>query len=123
MSLLKRWLAVALAAITLLVTLPAEAQPIPSPPAAKPTPADEATAKKINGAKNATYTTVDPTDGCAWAQHDCGPNSEMFSFHGIGAFAVFADGHVQFIRETTSKAVLRALATRADGKNEVLPEL
>jgi prepilin-type N-terminal cleavage/methylation domain-containing protein len=79
--------------------------------------------KKINNAKNATYTTVDPTDGCAWAQHDCGPNSEMFSFHGNGAFAVFADGHVQFIRESTSKAVLRSLATRSEGKNEVLPEL
>jgi prepilin-type N-terminal cleavage/methylation domain-containing protein/prepilin-type processing-associated H-X9-DG protein len=79
--------------------------------------------KKINSAKNATYTVADPTDGCAWAQHDCGPNSEMFSFHGNGAFAVFADGHVQFVRESTSKAVLRALATRADGKNEVPPEL
>jgi len=79
--------------------------------------------KKVNSAKNATYTTADPVDGCAWAQHDCGPNSEMFSFHGNGAFAVFADGHVVFIRETTSKAILRSLATRADGKNEVLPEL
>jgi prepilin-type processing-associated H-X9-DG protein len=79
--------------------------------------------KKINSAKLGTYTTPDPTDGCAWAQHDCGPNSEMYSFHGNGAWAVFADGHVLFVRETTSKAVLRALATRADGKNEAVPEL
>jgi prepilin-type N-terminal cleavage/methylation domain-containing protein len=79
--------------------------------------------KKINSAKKATYTTPDPTDGCAWGQHDCGPNSEMFSFHGNGAFAVFADGHVSFVRESTSKAVLRALATRSDGKNEVIPEI
>ena len=79
--------------------------------------------KKINTAKNATYTTADPVDGCMWAQHDCGPNSEMFSFHGNGAFAVFADGHVQFIRESTSMAVLRALATRSDGKNETPPDL
>jgi prepilin-type N-terminal cleavage/methylation domain-containing protein len=79
--------------------------------------------RKVNSAKNATYSTADPTDGCAWAQHDCGPNSEMFSFHGNGAFAVFADGHVVYVRETVSKAVLRSLATRADGKNEVLPEL
>jgi len=79
--------------------------------------------KKINSAKAATYTNPDPTDGCAWANHDCGPNSEMFSFHGNGAHAVFADGHVQFIRESVSKAVLRALATRADGKNEAAPDL
>lgn len=79
--------------------------------------------KKVNSAKNATYTIPDPTDNCAWANHDCGPNSEMFSFHGNGAYAVFADGHVVFVRETTSKAVLRALATRSDGKNEVIPEL
>src|SRR5262249_31097479 len=79
--------------------------------------------KRVNSAKAATYAIADPVEGCAWAQHDCGPNSEMFSFHGNGAFAVFADGHVAFISETTSKAVLRALATRSDGKNEVLPEV
>jgi prepilin-type N-terminal cleavage/methylation domain-containing protein/prepilin-type processing-associated H-X9-DG protein len=78
--------------------------------------------KKVNSAKNATYATPDPVDGCAWAQHDCGPNSEMFSFHGNGAFAVFADGHVQFIRESVSLPILRALSTRADGRAEVLPE-
>ena len=77
--------------------------------------------KKINSAKNATYTTADPTEGCAWAQHDCGPNSEAFSFHGNGAHYVFADGHVVFVRDSTSKAVLRALATRNDGKAEQTP--
>ena len=47
----------------------------------------------------------------------------MFSFHGNGAFAVFADGHVQFIRESTSIAVLRALATRSDARSgEAVPE-
>ncbi|MBO0698589.1 MAG: DUF1559 domain-containing protein [Zavarzinella sp.] len=74
---------------------------------------------KINSAKNATYLTKDAVDGCSWAQHDCGPNSEMFSFHGSGAFAVFADGHVAFVRESTTLPVLRALATRSDAKNEV----
>ncbi len=77
--------------------------------------------KKINTAKNATYGTVDATDGCAWTKHDCGPNSEMFSFHGNGAHAVFADGHVVFMKESTPLAVLRALATRSDGKNETAP--
>lgn len=78
--------------------------------------------KKVNSAKNGTYAIPDPSDGCAWAQHDCGPNSEMFSFHGNGAFAVFADGHTQFIRESVSLRVLRALATRSEGNAEVAPE-
>lgn len=79
-------------------------------------------ARRINSAKRGTYTAVDPNDGCAWAQHDCGPNSEVFSFHGNGAHVVFADGHVAFIRESTTTAVLRALATRSEGRNETIPE-
>jgi prepilin-type N-terminal cleavage/methylation domain-containing protein/prepilin-type processing-associated H-X9-DG protein len=79
--------------------------------------------KKINSAKKGTYTTVDPNDGCAWATHDCGPNSEVFSFHGNGAHYVFADGHVVYIRESASKAVLRALATRNEGKVEAAPDV
>lgn len=68
----------------------------------------------INNNKNATYTTPDPQgSGCTWAMHDCGPNSEAFSFHGGGAHVVFVDGHVVFLRETLSKAVLEALASRA----------
>ncbi|MFO0803813.1 MAG: DUF1559 domain-containing protein [Gemmataceae bacterium] len=78
--------------------------------------------RKINSAKRATYTIVDPNEGCAWAQHDCGPNSEVFSFHGNGAHVVFADGHVTFLRESTTLTVLRALATRSDGRNETMPE-
>jgi prepilin-type N-terminal cleavage/methylation domain-containing protein/prepilin-type processing-associated H-X9-DG protein len=77
--------------------------------------------RKINHAKNGTYGTPDPSDGCTWSTHDCGPNSEVFSFHGNGAHYVFADGHVVFVKESTSKAVLRALATRNDGKNEAEP--
>src|SRR4051812_22432243 len=46
MSVLQRWLVIAVATVMLLFTVQAEAQSIPSPPAAKPTPADEATAKK-----------------------------------------------------------------------------
>ena len=77
--------------------------------------------KKINTARNATYGVVDATDGCAWTKHDCGPNSEMFSFHGNGAHAVFADGHVVYVKDSTPLGVLRALATRSDGKNETAP--
>jgi prepilin-type N-terminal cleavage/methylation domain-containing protein/prepilin-type processing-associated H-X9-DG protein len=77
--------------------------------------------QRANSAKSATYSAFDAGDGCAWAQYHCGPNSEMFSFHGNGAHAVFADGHVTFVKETTSKAVLRALVTRSDGRNETVP--
>ena len=77
--------------------------------------------RRINSAKNGTYSTPDPTDGCYWSQQDCGPNSEIFSFHGNGAHYVFADGHVVFVRDTTALAVLRALSTRADAKNESAP--
>jgi prepilin-type processing-associated H-X9-DG protein len=85
---------------------------------------------KINGAKSGGtvnpnppggYSIVDPIDGCAWGNHDCGPNSEIFSFHGPGAHYVFADGHVVFVPEATTKAVLRALATRDQGKVETTP--
>jgi prepilin-type processing-associated H-X9-DG protein len=78
-------------------------------------------ARKVSSAKSATYTTPDPIEGCKWAQQDCGPNGEAFSFHGNGAHAVFADGHVVFLRDTTPLAVLRALSTRSDARNEVAP--
>ena len=78
--------------------------------------------RKINSAKFATYTAPDPTEGCSWAQPHCGPNNEFFSFHGSGAHAVFADGHVTFIRDSVAKNVLRSLATRSDGRNEATPE-
>ena len=62
--------------------------------------------KRINSSKKGGYGVAD--EGCTWVNHDCGPNSEMFSFHGNGAYAVFADGHVAYMRESLSKAVLRA---------------
>jgi prepilin-type processing-associated H-X9-DG protein len=55
---------------------------------------------------------------CPWTNHDCGPNNEVFSFHGGGANALFMDGHVIFLREELSPGVLRALATRAGGAAE-----
>ncbi len=78
--------------------------------------------RKINSAKNGTYTAADTIEGCAWANPDCGPNSEIFSFHGNGAYAVFADGHTSFLRDSIPKSLLRALITRSDGKNEAAAE-
>ncbi|HSQ54228.1 MAG TPA: DUF1559 domain-containing protein, partial [Gemmata sp.] len=78
--------------------------------------------RKINSAKGATYIAPDPVEGCAWANPHCGPNNEFFSFHGTGAHAVFADGHVLYIRDTIPKNILRALATRNGGVSEAVPE-
>lgn len=78
--------------------------------------------KKLNNNKNATYTSPDPNgDGCTWMNHDCGPNSEAFSFHGNGVHMVFADGHAAYIRESISLPLLRALATRGEGRAEANP--
>lgn len=76
--------------------------------------------KKLNNNAGATYTTTDPnsTDNCTWQDHDCGPNSEAFSFHGGGVHCCFADGHVNFLSDTITKPVLRALCTRSDASNE-----
>jgi prepilin-type processing-associated H-X9-DG protein/prepilin-type N-terminal cleavage/methylation domain-containing protein len=42
--------------------------------------------------------------------------NEPYSFHPGGANFLFADGHVQFIRESVSVQVVAALATRAGGE-------
>jgi prepilin-type N-terminal cleavage/methylation domain-containing protein/prepilin-type processing-associated H-X9-DG protein len=75
--------------------------------------------KKLNNNKGAHYLTPDPNgDGCTWRTSDCGPNGEPYSFHGTGVYVVFADGHVSLLRESMPLTILRALATRADGRNE-----
>ena len=50
---------------------------------------------------------------------NCTNDGELYSFHPGGTNAVFADGHVQFLRAGMSIQVLAALITRAGG--EVVP--
>jgi prepilin-type processing-associated H-X9-DG protein len=57
---------------------------------------------------------------CPWSANNCGPNDEPFSFHTGGVNAVFGDGHVQFVRDSISALVLRALCT-PDGGETVSP--
>jgi prepilin-type N-terminal cleavage/methylation domain-containing protein/prepilin-type processing-associated H-X9-DG protein len=57
-----------------------------------------------------------PPNTCSWSQNNCGPNDEPFSFHTGGAMAVFGDGHVQFLRDSLSAQVLRALCTANGGE-------
>lgn len=67
---------------------------------------------------NANRTPFGGPATCPWANHDCGPNNEIFSFHTGGANCLFMDGHVVFLRETLSAAVVRALVTRNGGAGE-----
>jgi prepilin-type processing-associated H-X9-DG protein len=53
---------------------------------------------------------------CPWqSMTNCGPNDEIFSFHGPGANVVFMDGHVNFLDEGINIVVLRRLVTAAEG--------
>jgi prepilin-type N-terminal cleavage/methylation domain-containing protein/prepilin-type processing-associated H-X9-DG protein len=54
--------------------------------------------------------------GCNWLQikSNCGPNDEIFSFHGKGANVVFIDGHVAFLSEDIDAIVIRRLVTAAE---------
>jgi prepilin-type processing-associated H-X9-DG protein len=57
------------------------------------------------------------TSGNCWLYvNNCGPNDEIFSFHTGGAQAVFADGHVAFLRDSLSAPVVAALVSRANGE-------
>jgi prepilin-type processing-associated H-X9-DG protein len=55
--------------------------------------------------------------GCLWntAASNCGPNDEIFSFHGSGANVVFMDGHVTFLSSSLDPVALRFMVTAAEG--------
>ena len=53
--------------------------------------------------------------GCPWnSKVNCGPNDEVFSFHGSGANVLFMDGHVTFLRDNIDAIVMRRLVTAAE---------
>jgi prepilin-type N-terminal cleavage/methylation domain-containing protein/prepilin-type processing-associated H-X9-DG protein len=52
---------------------------------------------------------------CPWTTTNCGPNEEIFSFHGTGANCLFADGHVSYINENTDYSTVRILCTANEG--------
>jgi prepilin-type processing-associated H-X9-DG protein len=52
---------------------------------------------------------------CIWAtKTHCGPNDEIFSFHGVGANVVFMDGHVQFLAQDINPVTMRYLVSSAE---------
>jgi prepilin-type N-terminal cleavage/methylation domain-containing protein/prepilin-type processing-associated H-X9-DG protein len=48
-------------------------------------------------------------------------NNEIYSWHTGGANALFGDGSIRFVRETTAPTVVIALVTRAGGETTNLP--
>jgi prepilin-type N-terminal cleavage/methylation domain-containing protein/prepilin-type processing-associated H-X9-DG protein len=53
--------------------------------------------------------------GCPWlTSTNCGPNDEIFSFHGSGANILFMDGHVSFISDDIDAVVMRRLVSAAE---------
>ncbi|HVX15387.1 MAG TPA: DUF1559 domain-containing protein [Pirellulales bacterium] len=53
--------------------------------------------------------------GCNWnADNSCGPNNEIFGWHGAGANVVFLDGHVTFLSQDLAPLVLRYLVSSAE---------
>ncbi len=52
---------------------------------------------------------------CPWASvTGCGPNDEVFSFHGTGANVLFMDGHTSFIDENVDAIFFRRLVTASE---------
>ncbi len=63
-------------------------------------------ARVINNNPNINNTT------CPWLTvTNCGPNDEVFSFHGHGANVLFMDGHVSYISQDIDAVVMRRLVT------------
>jgi prepilin-type N-terminal cleavage/methylation domain-containing protein/prepilin-type processing-associated H-X9-DG protein len=54
---------------------------------------------------------------CRWANNNCGPNDEPFSFHSGGVNCLMGDGSVRFLRDGIPALTLKWLAGAADGQS------
>ncbi len=71
-----------------------------------------------SAAATGNYTAAPPAGNpCGWYWNNCGPNSELFSFHNAGANVLMCDGSVHFLSELIDPITLRHLCTR----NEAIP--
>jgi prepilin-type processing-associated H-X9-DG protein/prepilin-type N-terminal cleavage/methylation domain-containing protein len=72
----------------------------------------------FTGALRAINNNDSPFGGgaCDWnAKTDCGPNDEIFGFHGNGANVLFLDGHVSFLNSSIQPRIVRYLVTAREG--------
>jgi prepilin-type processing-associated H-X9-DG protein len=76
---------------------------------------DQDTANKLARFNNNASPKGGPVS-CSWANNNCGPNDEPFSFHSGGIQAVWGDGHVSFLRDTTDPLTIRAMLTPTGGE-------
>lgn len=69
----------------------------------------------LNRAINNNSLPVGGPSTCVWnSRTHCGPNDEIFSWHGAGANVVFMDGHVTFLSQDIQPLVLRYLVSSAE---------
>src|SRR5262249_52981027 len=53
--------------------------------------------------------------GCPWnSKTNCGPNDEIFSFHGSGANVLFMDGHLTYLNGNIDALVMRRLVSASE---------
>ena len=81
------------------------------------TGATDTTAVKstLNRAINNNALPLGGPASCLWnTTTHCGPNDEIFSWHGPGANVVFLDGHVTFLSQDIQPVVLRYLVSSAE---------
>lgn len=72
-------------------------------------------ASRVAKINNNSSTVGGPAE-CRWANNNCGPNDEPFSFHGGGCNAVMADGSVRFLRDSLDALTLKFLSGVSDGR-------
>ena len=65
---------------------------------------------------NQNATPVGGPATCLWANNNCGPNDEPFSFHVGGVNCLMGDGSVRFIRDSIDALTLKWLSGSTDGR-------
>jgi prepilin-type N-terminal cleavage/methylation domain-containing protein/prepilin-type processing-associated H-X9-DG protein len=74
-----------------------------------------ATVGNLRGVINNNNSTDGGPADCPWTANNCGPNTEIFSYHPDGANVLLCDGSVQMLHEQIDPRVVRKLVTRAEG--------
>lgn len=59
---------------------------------------------------------------CRWSVNNCGPNDEPFAWHGSGCNAVFGDGSVRFLANSTDGIIVKWMVGRNDAQTYEVQE-